>query len=361
VAKAHAGRRSSWAVVFAAVGAALVLLSGGLWVAGQWLLARYDVAQQDLFGEPGYGENIEGPLNILLVGIDTRPGRPEEPARADAIMVVHLDETLRRGYLLSLPRDLLVDIPPFPRTGFAGGHDRLNAAMAYGSRQVGGEDLPDLGRGFSLLARTVSDLTGITRWDAGAVIDFEGFAGVVDALGGVTVKLEERIASEHRQPDGTHRPLRPDGDGYSGPQAVYEPGVHHLRGWQALDIARQRYQVEGGDFGRQRNQQLLLKAIMERALQRDVVTDPVRLDRVLREAGDSVVFDGRGHQPVDFAFALRELRGGSLWTLGVPTAAVGGPDGYQGERLEPVGQGLLEALGREQLARFLDAHPELRE
>ncbi len=353
-------RRPRWAVTLAVLGTVLVLLSGGVWAAGNLLLTRYEPEQQDLFGnQPTRGRDIDGPLNMLLVGIDTRPNRPEVPARADAIMILHVDESLRRGFLVSLPRDMLVDIPPFPETGFPGGRDRLNAAMTHGSRQQPGETLPDVPRGFALLAETVGDLTGITRWDAGAVIDFEGFEDVVDALGGVTVELSERVVSEHRQPDGRPRQLGPDGARYVGPQAVYEPGVHHLNGWQALDLARQRYQVTDGDFGRQRHQQMLVKALMERASQQEVITDPVRMDRLLREVSESVVFDGRGHSPLDFAFALRDLRPEGLRTVSLPTTSVGFGEGYQGEELDPVGYELLAALGRDELPEFLAQNPDV--
>ena len=124
--------------------------------ASEVLQARYAIEQQDLFGpedEERYGEDIEGPLNILLVGVDTRPSRPHEPARADAIILVHVSAELDRGYLISLPRDALVEIPPVPETGYLGGQDRLNAAMFHGSRQQEGEELPDLARGFRLMHR----------------------------------------------------------------------------------------------------------------------------------------------------------------------------------------------------------------
>lgn len=354
------GRRlPTWAVALAAVGAFLLLMSGGLVAAGQWLLGRYDVEQDDLFGEgAARGSDIEGPLNILLVGIDTRPSRPEEPARSDTIMIFHVDRDLEHAWLVSIPRDLLVEIPAFAETGYPGGFDKINAAMFEGSRQLPGQEMPDLPRGFSLLARTVGDLTGISRWDAGALIDFEGFVGVVDALGGVTIELPERVVSEHRQPDGSHRPLDPDGQGFQGPQAVYEPGVHHLEGWQALDLARQRYGLERGDFDRQENQRRLVEAIIAKALSRDVVTDPVTLDRVVRAAGDSLVFDGRGNQAIDFAFALRDLRPDSLTMLGLPATSVESDEGYQGEELDPVAHDLFGALQQDRLDGFLATHPE---
>lgn len=355
------GRPPVWAITCAVIGTVLVLLAGGTVAAGQWLLDRYGLEERDLFGEQyaQHGEDLTGPLNILLVGIDTRPGRQEEAPLADTVMMVHVDKALEKGYLVSLPRDLLVEIPPMPEANYPGGYDKLNAAMYHGSQQTGDQELPDLARGFSLLARTVTGLTGITGWDAGAVIDFSGFVGVVDALGGIRVTLTERVVSQHREPDGSHRQLAPDGHGYIGPQAVYEPGEHHLDGWQALDLARQRYGVEGGDYGRQHHQQLIIKAMAERGFSRDVVTDPVQLDRVVRAAGDSLVFDGRGHRAVDFAFALRGLRAGSLRMLELPAHSVGAAGTYQGEELDASGYDLFTAVRQGRMAEFVDAHPDL--
>jgi polyisoprenyl-teichoic acid--peptidoglycan teichoic acid transferase len=355
-------RTPVWAVLCTVLGAVLVVTSGGLVAASEWMLARYDLSQRDLFGEEaGYGEDIHGPLNILLAGLDARPGHPEEPPRADSIMIVHIDKNLEHGYLISLPRDLLVRIPPLPETGYPGGVDRLNAAMHFGSLQTDEEELPNLERGFAHTARTVGNLTGVTHWDAGLVVDFEGFVGVVDALGGVTMELEERIESEHRQPDGSHRPLNPDGDGYYGPQAVYEAGRHHLQGWQALDIARQRYGFEDGDFTRQRHQQQLLKAIADRALSMEVVTNPAALDQVMRAAGDSVVFDGRGNRAVDFAFALRDLRPDTLTTTRLPTTAVAEGGSYQGEQLDQAAEELFAALRADLLENFFADNPDMRD
>src|SRR5690606_18055177 len=100
-------------------------------------------------------------------------------------------------------------------------------------KQLEGEELPNLERGFRLLAQTMSELTGIESFDAGAVIKFEGFVEIVDALGGITVELDQEIYSEHRQPNGKHRPPNPYGEGYVGERAYYPAGVNHLEGWQA--------------------------------------------------------------------------------------------------------------------------------
>jgi anionic cell wall polymer biosynthesis LytR-Cps2A-Psr (LCP) family protein len=271
---------------------------------------------------------------------------------------MHVPQGLRHAYLFSLPRDLLVDIPAFEPARYGGGRTRLTHAMSNGSR-VPGSNLPDAGQGFQLLAETVRRYTGIGRFDAGAVLNFGGFTDLVDALGGVDLYVDQRVVSEHRRPDGTHRDPVPGGGGYVGPQQVYEEGVQHLVGWQALDYARQRYGVEGGDYGRQRHQQHLIKALLREAFEADLVADPVALERVLRAVADALVFDGRGHSAIDYAYALRQVRPGSVVLVSLPGSSVFGGFGYAGERLEPVAEDFFEAIRDDRIARFLRAHPEL--
>ncbi|HEY8473960.1 MAG TPA: LCP family protein [Natronosporangium sp.] len=369
-------RTPRWAVLCAVLGGLLMLGSGGVLVAAEVLVNRISgaIPQGNLFGdqapEEQPGADIHGPLNILLAGVDTRPSRPNETPRADAIVVVHVDETLSRGYMISIPRDAIVDIPPDPASGYLGGTDRINAAMFYGADPQPGEEAPDVERGFALLAATVSQLTGIERFDAGVVMRFVGFRDIVDALGGVRVRLDEPIVSEHRQPDGTHRPV---GCGsYCGPQMVYQPGSPpceeartdgsfwcELNGWQALDVVRQRKSLSEGDYSRQENQQRILRAMMDQAVSRDMVTNPIALDRLVQAAGDNMIFDGRGHDPIDFAFALRNLRSSTMTMIGLPGTGVGVGDAYQGEQLDPVAYDLFDALARGELEAFLAEHPDL--
>lgn len=362
-----------WAKLMVIIGAVLLLSSGTALAGANVLLSRYDdnIQRAELLprdeSEEEPGSDITGPLNILLVGLDTRPSRPEEPPRSDVMIIVHVPADMRSAYLISLPRDTLVDIPPFEPTGFPGQQRvKLNGAMAEGSRQLPGEELPDIARGFQLLSQTISNLTGIERFDAGAVINFTGFTDIVDAMDGITVELDEVIVSRHRQPDGRHRGVLADGSGYFGPQMVYEPGTPpcgpaddkgrftcELNGWQALDVARQRYGVEDGDYGRQRHQQAILEAMLEKAVSRDIVTNPLALDRVLRAAGDALLFDGRGRRPVDFAFALRHLRPGDLVTVQVDAGSVVEGGVYRGEQLNPRTFELFAALREDRLAEFL--------
>lgn len=378
VADAEARRRTPrWAVLCAVFGGLLMLGTGSVLVAAEVVLNRISgaIPQGDLFGEEEqgetYGEDIKGPLNILLAGIDTRRSKPDETPRADAIVVVHVNASLDHAYLISIPRDALVDIPADPAAGYLGGRDRINSAMFHGANPQPGEDGPNVDRGFALLAKTVSNLTGIEYFDAGVWMRFEGFRDIVDALGGVSVRLDERIVSEHRKPDGTHR--EPCGfECYSGPQMVYEPGSPpcgdarpdgsfecELEGWQALDVVRQRKTLEDGDYGRQENQQKVFRAMMDQAISRDMVTNPLALDRVVQAAGNYMKFDGRGNDPIDFAFALRNLRSSSMTMIGLTGTGVGTGSAYQGEELDPETYELFDAMVRGQLEAFLAEHPDL--
>ncbi|MDM4720520.1 LCP family protein [Micromonospora sp. WMMA1363] len=355
-----------WARVCTVFGAVLMFLSGTVLVGTEVLMARYEgaVGKADLFGDQAAGANgrksdIKGPLNILLTGID--PRKPETPPLADSIMVLHVPASLDRAYLFSLPRDLYIDIPAFEQAGYRGGKDKLNAAMSYGSRKDGQN--PDAAQGFQLLAQTVQQVTGIERFDAGAIINFSGFIRIVDAMGGVTMDIEREVRSEHRRPDGTHRELRRGGGGYLGEQAVYEPGEQHLEGWQALDYVRQRYPKNGvpdGDYGRQRHQQQFVKAMVDQAFSADVVTNPVKLDRVLRAAGQSLIFNGRGHSVVDFGVALKNLRPANIQMIKLPGGGIVENGNYRGERFEPAVADFFTALKNEQLDVFLLEHPQFQ-
>ncbi|GIF74939.1 LCP family protein [Asanoa siamensis] len=361
-------RRSTiprWARICVIVGAVLMVASGGLIVTSQALLARYEgaVTTEDLFGEGTDVEpksDIKGPLNILLVGID--PREEKQLPLADSIMIMHIPAGLDRGYLFSLPRDLVVEIPPFPKAGFDGGRDRLNSAMARGSRVPGGST-PDRARGFELLSNTVSRYTGIERFDAGAIVNFNGFKKIVDAMGGVTMTVDQDVVySEHMTPDGKHRPNNGCGceHPYYGPQAKYTKGTHTFSGWQALDYVRQRYTVKDGDYGRQRHQQQFVKAMAQQALSKDVLTDFPKLDRVIRAAGESLVFNGRGHSVAEFALALRGMRQDSITMVKLKGGTVRNSSGsYAGEALQPEAKEFFAALAAGTADAFIAANPDM--
>jgi LCP family protein required for cell wall assembly len=342
-----------------------MVVSGGALVTTQVLVSRYAnaVETKDLFGNAAAAKeavsDIKGPLNILLVGID--PRNDTTAPLSDSIIVVHIPKGLKQAYLFSIPRDLRVEIPPFAKTGFRGGTSKINAAMSYGSSVGNGKH--DVAQGFDLLAKTVSGLTGIKKFDAGAIINFNGFKEIVDAMGGVTMTIDQNVKSEHLQPNGKPRPRRPECSNnkcehpYIGPQAEYKKGTYHLKGWQALDYVRQRYGLPRSDYDRQRHQQQFIKAMAQQALSKNVVTNPIKLDKVARAAGDALIFDGNGHSVVDWGLALKNLRSDDMTLVKLPGHGLIENGRYLGETLEPSATDFFASVNNDTIPSFLIDNP----
>jgi LCP family protein required for cell wall assembly len=162
------------------------------------------------------------PIFILLLGSDARPGEPVEGERTDSIHIVAINPAKHKATILGFPRDSYVPIPDH-------GTNKINSAMTFGG--------PDL------VVKTVEDLTGIklSYW---ALTSFDGFAGMVNSVGGLTVDV----------PFSMH-------DSYS--KADFEPGQQELDGKQALAFARDRHSLPEGDFGRSENQGRLMIASLQ--------------------------------------------------------------------------------------------------
>ncbi|GAA4977074.1 LCP family protein [Actinoplanes utahensis] len=305
---------------------------------------------------------LSGPLNLLLVGIDPR-GAHTKPL-ADTIIVAHIPADRQGVYLFSLPRDLVVRIPAFPKSGSTAQRTKINAAMALGSRLPGGLRF-DPARGYELLERTVRQVTGIPRFDAGAVLDFPGFKKLVTAMGGVTMTIDQTVVSEHHRPDGRPRDRLPRCQGdtkclrpYTGPQKTYPQSDVPVRlsGWEALDFARQRYGLPRVDYDRQRHQRQMIRALA-RQVTRDVSTDPGRLPRVFGALGESLTFTGGGYGPLDWAVALKNLNLAKLTSITLPGGPLFENGRYLGEKLTPEARSFFAAVRADRASPFLLDHP----
>lgn len=308
----------TWARVLLGTGLVLVVVAGAGLVAVQVLTARYErsVAKELLLHPAARREHagLAGPLNYLLVGSDRRSSGSTADQRSDTIMIAHVPPGVDRAYLISIPRDLLVAIPAAADTGFSGGPDKINAAFQYGGGGQGGT---------RLLSATLSQLTGI-RFDGAALIDFAGFQQVIDLLGGVRMCVQTPVRSIHTG-------------------SVFERGCQEMSGAQALDYARQRYDLPGGDYDRQRHQQQLLRAILDKATSNDVLTNPVKVDRLIRAVGSSFTVDTNGLPLDDLVLALRGLPREALLGVQLPSHPYES-DGLSYVRLDPAASDLFRSL-----------------
>ena len=92
-----------------------------------------------------------------------------------------------------------------------------------------------------------------------------------------------------------------------------------MDGAQALDYARQRYDLPGGDYDRQRHQQQFLKAIAQKATDAGLLTNPIKLDQVIRAVGGALTVDTNGVPLEDTVLALRGLRPDDLVGVKMPS------------------------------------------
>lgn len=169
---------------------------------------------------------FDEPFTMLLLGSDARSGDPDMGARTDTIILVRVDPTKNVVSMVSIPRDTMINIDGV-------GTAKFNAAYTYG--------------GPSGTIAAVKELCGVDI-DHYAEINFEGLVGLIDAIGGIDVVVDETIDD----PDA--------GD------IVIPAGNQHLDGASALVFSRSRAYANG-DFTRVSNQRKVIEAIVHRGLE----------------------------------------------------------------------------------------------
>ncbi len=213
----------------------------------------------------GNGGGVGGPLNVLVLGMDKRPPDSKEVrvegTRTDTIMLVRLVPKTGEVKLLSVPRDLFIEVAP-------GVKDRVNAAYTYGGL-LGTKD-------------AVENYAKVPL-NHHAVVDFEGFEAVVDAMGGVEVDIEDEF------PDNWHM----------------EEGLQKLNSRRALRFARYRG-TACGDLDRIERQQKLLAALRSKMLAWNTVT---KLPAMLKIANENVDTDLELLQAISLGRALAKNGG----------------------------------------------------
>jgi LCP family protein required for cell wall assembly len=281
-----------------------------------------NVKHQSLLPTPGVSGAEPAPTkkaaakeaqNILFIGSDARAGLAG--ARSDVIVLMHIAGDRKTVTLVHFPRDLYVSVPGH-------GKDKINAAFAYG--------------GAPLLVQTLQDLVGVPV-DHVAIVDFEGFKNMTDAVGGVNVYVEEPSSNS----------------GYT-----YSKGYQQMGGAEALAFVRERKDLSEGDISRGRRQQAFIKALMLKSLSKSVLTNPVNLARF--------VDAGTANLTVDDAFtvskmrseavSLRSLRGGDIAFVTAPFTGFGtSPAGASIDIVdEPAMRTLGEALQNDAMGTYQD-------
>lgn len=285
------GRRRRRALVAAL--ATLLVLIGGAGLAA-WMYTRQlnsNIQRTNAFaGLPSRAPDVvSGAMNILVVGSDSRDPASTLGSRTDTIMLAHLDADHKHAYVISIPRDTWVYVPPSTTTQYGGTMAKINAAYAWG--------------GLPLMVQTVEEFTGV-HIDHVVLIDFAGFKQVVDALGGVDMYVSQTITS-----------IFP-------PHRVFTKGEQHFNGAEALDYVRQRYQFANGDFTREQHQQEFLKALLNKAASSGTLSNPVQLNAFLQAVTKSITVD-QNFNVIGTALQLSGMRTKDLTFMTSPSAGTG--------------------------------------
>lgn len=233
--------------------------------------------------EPAEAVSHTAPVNVLLLGSDVRPDAAKGDARSDTIMVAHVAADRSSVQIMSLPRDMWVPIPGH-------GQDRINSAFTHG--------------GAGLTMATIEDLLGIELHHV-VMIDFDGFAELTTALGGVTVDNPTEFTTTH------------------GPDTTFAQGEITLEGDQALQYVRERKAFPDSDLTRVENQQRVVSAVMNKLLGKETLSRPDKISSVLDTMLPYVSVDEEltAEKLVSYAIEARDLRGDDIASFTVPTGA----------------------------------------
>jgi LCP family protein required for cell wall assembly len=223
-------------------------------------------------------------MNLLVLGSDRRPDEENSAARSDTIILVHVDPDNNYLSMLSLPRDLRVDVPGY-------GLNKLNYAYHAG--------------GPALTIRTVEQLTGVDI-NHYVEVSFDAFSDITDSLGGVYVDVDQRYYNDNP----TYELIK------------LSPGYQLLNGVDALDFVRYRHDLNM-DFGRMERQQAFLSAMREQAMGWNL---PLRLPKLVSALFQNVTTDLDANEVLKLAYWTVKLDGNRMRRIALTGSAeeVGG-------------------------------------
>ena len=239
--------------------------------------------------ETGIDQNVEafddGEMNILVLGSDAREDESSEEQRSDTMMVVHIPESRDEMYVMSIMRDLWVEIPDV-------GMSKVNSAQSYG--------------GYPKTIETVEGLTGADI-DHMVIIDFDGFSELTTALGGVEIDNDMAFSAGQVNP------------------SYYPEGTIRLQGTDALRFVRERKAFTDGDYQRVKNQQKFLTGLASQVLGSATLTDPSKISGMVSAFSPYLTVDESldAQTLVSYGMSMNELRPSNITSFTIPNAGTG--------------------------------------
>ncbi|WP_280696385.1 LCP family protein [Kitasatospora sp. GP82] len=246
----------------------------------------------------GPDANGNTPVNLLLIGSDSRDGANKDlgggsdgGARSDTTILLHVYADHKHAVGVSIPRDSLVDIPPCKANGkwtAPQTNVMFNSAFSVGDSVQGNP---------ACTQNTVEKLTGL-RVDHTIVVNFQGFAAMTSAVGGVNVCVPNAVYEGDLNPN-----LGSKGE------LLFPKGPQKLSGQQALDYVRLRHGIgDGSDIGRMQRQQAFLSSLIKNIKSQGM--NPTTLLPLADAATKSLTVDpglGSADKLMSFALSLKDI------------------------------------------------------
>ncbi len=282
----------------------LVLLTG-LWLGGKFLYNAHKLFRGSILGllttTKLKGED-SGRVTILLAGNSADDAGHSGGDLTDSIMILSIDTKHNQAFLMSVPRDLYVQIPG------TSSHAKINYAYVAGkTNNFSQEGYPSGGMG---------ELESVINNDFGlpinyyALVNYSALKEAVDAVGGIDVTIQSSDPRGLYDPNidyATH-----------GPLVKLTNGVHHFNGEAALDLSRARgdsyrsYGFAASDFERTKNQRDLLIALKTKAVTAGVLSNPAKLSNLSDAIGNNVKTDFNISEVRRLYDLVKNVNGGAL-------------------------------------------------
>ncbi|MDP3740956.1 MAG: LCP family protein [bacterium] len=285
----------------------LLLLVGGIFVGSKLVIFAQRILEgsgtefsfKRLFlagGKKLVGED-EGEIRVLLLGIGGENhdgGTLTDTMILATLRLAKFKDEENKVSLISIPRDLVVDIPGFD-------YRKINSAYAFG-------EMNDQKRGPALAVRSVEQLLDI-KIPYYATIDFQAFKKIVDDLDGVEINVGAGF-TDSLFPDGRY--------GYL-PPLTFEAGKQKMDGERALQYVRSRHgnNNQGTDFARSRRQQELIKAVKDKVATRGIFGNLNLLNRTLDNLADHLRTNIAPHEMKHFYDLTRYIDDKNIATLSI--------------------------------------------
>ncbi|NBW29090.1 LytR family transcriptional regulator [bacterium] len=221
-----------------------------------------------------------GRINILVAGNSSDDSGHQGADLTDSIMILSINTKNSTAYLLSVPRDLYVNIP-------GNGWSRINSAYDYGvSSNFSESGYPNGGMG--LLEKVISKDFNL-RIDYYALINYSAIRDAVNSVGGITVNIQSS------DPRGLYDPSK---DYTTNDHLVdLSNGLHKINGQQALDLARARgdaygsYGYGNSDFTRTENQRMMILALKSKVLSAGTLSNPFKMANLFMALSKNIQTD----------------------------------------------------------------------